>query len=101
LTWTIVPNQQGRLTRVTTGGAPVLVATDTFLVTGSPFQVTTGAGITPRPCIRVLWPVPAGRVQVQGTPVLLSWSTGICLSAGQIPQGSPVVVSVQQRVSGQ
>jgi len=34
----------------------------------------------PQPCIRVQWLVPAARVLVNGQPVLLQTSTGLCLS---------------------
>ena len=63
---------------------------DLTTVAGCPFQVPVGAGTKPQPCVKVQWPVPATRVKVDGQPVLLQTSTGLCQSAEQIPQGPPV-----------
>jgi len=86
--------------RVQVSGMPVVTMADVFPVAGCPFQVPVGAGTKPQPCVRIQWSVPAARVQVQGTPVLLQTSVGVGLSAEQIPQGPPVVSTVQPRVVG-
>ena len=74
---------------------PVLLLTDTFPVAGCPFQVPIGTGTKPQPCVKIQWTVPAARVKVNGTPVLIATSTGMCQSAEQIPQGPPVVAGFQ------
>jgi uncharacterized Zn-binding protein involved in type VI secretion len=83
--------------RVSVAGQPVTTLAHLYTVAGCPFNV---AG-TPSPCTTVHWTTPASRVQVNGSPVLLSGSTGICQNAQQVPQGSPVTVVVQQRAVGQ
>lgn len=84
--------------RVLVGGQPVATMADQFPVAGCPFQVPVGAGTKPQPCVRVQWTVPATRVVAGGSPVLLATSTGLALSAEQIPAGPPVVSAVQPRV---
>jgi hypothetical protein len=86
--------------RVLVNGMPVVTISDTFTVAGCPFQIPIPAGTKPQPCVRIQWTVPATRVFVNGQPVLLQVSTGICLSAEQIPQGAPIVSVVQPRVMG-
>ena len=85
-------------TRVKAGGSPVTTLSDTFTVSGCPFQVPIGTGTKPQPCVRLQWVVPAKRVRVNNNPVLLMSSSGICQSAEQIPQGSPTVAQTQMRV---
>jgi hypothetical protein len=84
--------------RVLVGGLPVATTADAYPVTGCPFQVPVGAGTKPQPCVRLQWTVPAARVLAGGAPVLVATSTGVALSAEQIPQGPPVVAAVQPRV---
>lgn len=84
--------------RVQVSGMPVVTIADVFPVAGCPFQIPVGAGTKPQPCVRIQWTVPAARVQVNGTPVLLQLSTGIALSVEQIPQGPPLISGVQPRV---
>lgn len=86
--------------RVLVSGMPVATLTDTYTVAGCPFQVPIGTGTKPQPCVKVQWLVPATRVLVNGQPVILQTSSGICQSAEQIPQGPPVVASTQMRVVG-
>ena len=83
--------------RVTVGGQPVATMADTYPIAGCPFTVPPGK---PQPCIKVQWLVPATRVTAGGQPVILSTSSGLCLSAEQIPQGPPSVVVTQMRVTG-
>jgi hypothetical protein len=84
-------------TRVMVGGLPVATFADTYPIAGCTFTVPPGK---PQPCIRVQWLVPALRVLVNGQPVILQTSTGLCFSPEQIPQGPPTVVAVQSRVTG-
>ena len=76
---------------------PVATFADTYMVAGCAFTVPPGK---PQPCIRVQWLVPAARVFVNAQPAILQLSTGLCLSAEQIPQGPPTVISTQPRVIG-
>jgi hypothetical protein len=87
-------------TRVMAGGAPVATLSDQYVVAGCPFQVPIGTGTKPQPCVKLQWVAPATRVRVGGQPVILQSSSGICLSAEQIPQGAPTVVQTQVRVKG-
>jgi PAAR motif-containing protein len=83
--------------RVTVGGQPVATLGDTYLITGCSFTLPSGK---PQPCVKVQWLVPAARVKVGGQPVILQNSTGLCLSAEQIPQGPPSMVMTQMRAMG-
>jgi hypothetical protein len=87
-------------TRVRAGGAPVATASDTYTVSGCPFQVPVGPGTKPQPCVSLRWIAPAVRVRVGGQPVILQTSSAISLSVEQIPQGPPTVVTTQTRVQG-
>jgi hypothetical protein len=84
-------------TRVFVSGQPVATISDTFLIAGCVFTVP---GPKPQPCVKVQWITPAARIVVNGQPVLLQTSTGLCQSAEQIPQGPPNPVAVQARVGG-
>jgi hypothetical protein len=86
-------------TRVLVSAMPVVTIADTFTVAGCLFTLPT-VPPKPQPCVRVQWLVPATRVFVNGQPVILQLSTGLCLSAEQIPQGAPLVVTTQPRVIG-
>lgn len=83
--------------RVLVSGMPVATLADTCVVAGCAFTIPPGK---PQPCIKVQWLVPAVRVLINGQPALLQTSTGLCLSAEQIPGGPPVIVSTQPRVIG-
>lgn len=83
--------------RVLVSGMPVATLKDTWTVTGCPFTVPSAK---PQPCVKVQWLVPASKVQVDGQPVILQTSTGMCQSAEQIPQGAPTLTATQTRVSG-
>lgn len=81
-------------TRVLVSGQPVAVLSDTTTIAACPFTVPS----KPQPCVTVRWLVPAARVLVNGQPALLQTSTGLCLSAEQIPQGAPTITVNQSRV---
>lgn len=85
-------------TRVLVGGQPAATLADTYPVAGCPFQVPIPGGTKPQPCVTSRWLVPATRVLVNGQPVIIQTSTGICQSVEQIPQGPPTVVAAQPRV---
>lgn len=83
--------------RVMVGGQPVGTLNDTYLIAGCPF---TTPGGKPQPCVKINWLVPASRVKVNGQPVILQSSSGLCLSAEQAPQGPPNIIVTQSRVRG-
>lgn len=84
-------------TRVMVSNQPVATMGDTYMVAGCAFTVP---GPKPQPCVTVQWLVPATRVMVNGQPAILQSSTGLCMSAEQIPQGPPSVVMTQMRARG-
>ena len=81
--------------RVMVSGMPVATMGDTFLIAGCPF-----VPVKPQPCVQAKWLVPSARVKVNGQPVILQSSTGLCFSPEQIPQGPPTIMSTQTRVTG-
>jgi hypothetical protein len=83
-------------TRVLVSGQPVATQSDTFLIAGCPFNVSS----KPQPCVTVRWLAPATRVRVLGQPAILNTSSGLAHSGEQIPQGAPIVTAVQSRVRG-
>jgi hypothetical protein len=86
-------------TRVLAGSALVL-ATDTFTISGCPFQIPVGVGTVPHPCVTVQWLKPNLLTTVNGTPTLAEDSVGLCLAADQVPQGPVAVTQTQPLVSG-
>ena len=84
-------------TRVLVSGMPVAILADTYPIAGCVFTLPNGK---PQPCVLARWLVPATRVFVNGQPVILQTSTGLCLSAEQIPQGPPTIIATQPRVVG-
>jgi hypothetical protein len=87
-------------TRVKADGAPLALSNDTYVVVGCPFQIPATPPI-PSPCVKVLWVVSDLRVNVNGSATLSQSSTGLCLSAAQVPQGPVMVVNTQMRVKSQ
>ena len=86
-----------RSTRVKLGGKPPLLVDDVVMISGCAFNFS-GA---PSPCLRVMWQLPATRVKVESSPVLLSSSVGLCVNAASAPQGTAIVTNFQTRVKGQ
>lgn len=74
----------------------MLLLTDQHSIVGCPFTV----GPKPQPCVLARWLVGATQCKVNGIPVLLQNSVGLCFSAEQIPQGAPIVVQTQQTAKG-
>ncbi len=83
-------------TRVKVDGAFALLATDTYTITGCPFAI----GTSPHPCVTIQWTAPAQRVLVDGNPVLLQTSIGLCKAADQLVQGTAIVSGVQTVAKG-
>ncbi|MEJ2417702.1 MAG: hypothetical protein P8Y45_12395 [Exilibacterium sp.] len=97
---TVAPSQP----RVVVSGQPVATMSAQMAVAGCPFQIPVGAGTKPQPCVTVKWAMPSTRFLVNGEPAALlptpGPGPGVCQSAEQIPQGPPMVSTVQARVLG-
>jgi hypothetical protein len=76
--------------KVSLGGDPIVLATDTFTVGGCSF-----APVVPSPCVQVQWIVSALRATADGEQPLTLESVGLCIAATGAPQG-PVVIQVTQ-----
>jgi len=85
-------------TRVNAGGAPLVGASDTFMIAGCPFTLPGGV---PSPCMTVQWVSPDTRSQVVSEATLSEASVGLCLAATQAPQGTVLINSTQAQVTGQ
>ncbi len=83
-------------TKTKVDGNFALLVSDTMTIAGCTFMI----GNTPSPCLTIRWSLPAMKVKVDGTPVLLDSSVGLCLSAAQAPQGSASISGAQTKVSG-
>ena len=85
--------------RVTLTGMPVALFTDQIIATGCPFTIPPGK---PQPCVLAKWLMPSTRVTINGSPAMVVAAPGpgpgIFQSADQIPNGPPIVGSVQTRV---
>lgn len=82
-------------TKLNVNGAPALLESDIHQVAGCPFLI----GNVPSPCMTVEWSAGAGKVKVNGTPVLVKSSIGKCYSAQRAPQGVVTIVNTQMKVS--
>jgi hypothetical protein len=76
--------------------APMLLQTDMHSVIGCTFA----PGGVYTPCVTIRWVSGATQIQIQGVPVLLQNSVGLCLNAAQAPQGVALVVQVQTQAKG-
>jgi hypothetical protein len=76
-------------------GAPALLQTDMHPIVGCPFTPVAYS-----PCILIRWVMGATQTMVHNIPVLLQNSVGLCLNAAQLPQGTAIVVQVQQKAKG-
>lgn len=87
--------------RVVVSGQPVAPIASIIAVAGCPFTTPVPK---PQPCILVKWLMPSTRFLVSGQPAALvpapGPGPGLCQSAEQIPQGPPIVATVQIRVIG-
>jgi hypothetical protein len=85
--------------RVSGGGAPLALSSDTFTIVGCPFQIPVGPAMVPSPCVRVQWIMPDLRDRTGGSLGLSQGSAGLCLAATQAPQGPVTVVVTQPNAS--
>jgi hypothetical protein len=85
-------------TRVNAGGSPVVRASDTFIIAGCPFTLPPAV---PSPCVSVQWISPDTRSQVMSDFTLSEASVGLCLAATQAPQGTVLITSTQEQVTGE
>jgi len=74
--------------------SPIATVGDTFLIAGCPHQIVAGIPI-PSPCVTVRWLVADTVMTVNGNATLSEGSSGLCLSAAQIPQGAVIVQQTQ------
>lgn len=92
-------------TRVLLGGWPAATTANRITVAGCPFQIPTPAGAPkPQPCVTITWGSVSAKVTAGGVPLLLGTpgtAPGVCQSVEQIPQGAPLLASVQPKVSAQ
>ena len=76
-------------------GAPALLQTDVHPIVGCPFTPVAYS-----PCVSIRWVTAATQTSIRNVPVLLQNSVGLCLNAAQAPQGTALVVQVQQQGKG-
>jgi hypothetical protein len=76
-------------------GSPVLLQTDMHPIVGCPFTP-----VVYTPCVLIRWITAATQTSIRNVPVLLQTSVGLCLNAAQAPQGTAIVVQVQQKAKG-
>jgi hypothetical protein len=81
-------------TQAMVDGAPMLLQTDVHPIIGCPFTPVAYS-----PCVSIRWLTGATQTSI-GVPVLLQNSVGLCLNAAQVPQGTAIVVQVQQKAKG-
>jgi hypothetical protein len=82
--------------KVSLGGAPIVLASDTFPIGGCVFNVA-GA---PHPCIQVNWIVTALRATADGAQPLTTDSVGLCAAADGAVQGPVIIQATQPKVAG-
>jgi hypothetical protein len=82
--------------RVSLGGAPAVYATDTFVVAGCAFVI----GVVPSPCLQIQWQLPSQTGSGGGNPTLTLDSVGFCFAATGAIQGSVLIQSTQNPVTG-
>jgi hypothetical protein len=83
--------------RAQAAGAPLLTASDLFVIAGCSFTL----GTTPHPCVTVRWVQTATRSTAGSNPTLTLASTGLCLAPDQAAQGSVLITSTQAQATGQ
>jgi hypothetical protein len=67
------------------------------MIAGCAFSLPSG----PHPCVTVQWVVSDLRSQVLSDATLSEASVGLCLAADQAPQGTVLITSTQEQVSGE
>ena len=83
-------------TKVTLGGASIVLDSDTFTVGGCAFAI----GPTPHPCMQVQWILTAQKASAGGSSPLTTDSVGLCKAADGAVQGPVSIVATQASVSG-
>jgi hypothetical protein len=83
-------------TKVTLGGSPIVLASDTFPIGGCAFALPNG----PHPCVQVQWIVTALRGTADGAQALTADSVGLCVAADGAVQGPVMIQATQSEVSG-
>ena len=83
-------------TKVTAGGAPILLVSDTSIIAGCPFTV----GPKYQPCVTIQWSAGTTKGGPNGAPALIQTSIGLCKSAEGIPQGVAIITNTQPKASG-
>lgn len=83
--------------RAQAGGAPLLTASDTFVIAGCTFAI----GTLLHPCVSVQWVQPAAHSTAGGNPALTMASIGLCVAADQAVQGQVQIATTQHSVSGE
>jgi hypothetical protein len=78
----------------------LVLASDTFTISGCSHQIPIGTGTVPHPCVKVQWLLTNMQTTVNNTPTLSESSQGVCLAADQVPQGSVSIVSTQTKAAG-
>jgi hypothetical protein len=71
-------------------------ASDTFVIAGCSFILA----LVPHPCVRVQWVRPSNQTQAVGDSALTEASVGLCLAADNAVQGTVLINSTQQKVTG-
>lgn len=87
-------------TQATAGGSPLVRGTDTFTIAGCPFTLP-GPPPIPSPCMTVQWMQTDTESKAGGDFTLSMNSQGMCLAATQAPQGTVLINTTQQQVTGQ
>lgn len=82
--------------RVSFGGEPVVVASDTFTIAGCPFPLL----LVPHPCALVQWIVPAAQCGSNQAMMLTTDSVGLCVAADGAVQGPVLIQATQPRAGG-
>jgi hypothetical protein len=101
-TSTVICPHAGMATLVTSNtqlivqGGLVLLMTDVHPIAGCVFA--PGGVLTP--CLMIQWVTGATQTNVNGIPVLLQNSVGLCLNSFQAPQGTAIVVQTQTQALG-
>lgn len=81
--------------KVTLGGDPIALSTDTFVIAGCGFVV----GSAPSPCTQVQWITTALQTTADGLRPLTTDSVGLCIGGIGV-QGPVQIKSTQSKVSG-
>jgi len=82
--------------RVKAAGGFLVRSSDTFTIAGCAFML----GPSPHPCITVQWVQTDQKSKVLGDFTLNEASAGLCKAADQAVQGTVLISTTQQKVSG-